>query len=293
MTVRGAWGRVGVRTRGKRGFMGRTLLAGVGDRLRERRFFSGSRSWAYTAYDRALHRWKRLPWPARGRVCAVKVRGVETPVYARLGTSDFEVLSVLFVGGEYDRVLKGDLGEIRTVLDLGANVGHTVRLWHSRLPGCRVVAVEPDAENLRVLRRNSAYPGQADAVVIEACAAGRARMVRLDRRGGGAWTYEMREKEGEGGESIPALTVPQILERGGVDGMVDLVKCNIEGAEVELMEHAKEWIGRVRHVVMDVHRPYDAEQVLAHARAGDPSRRWSVEDCGGNSRRRMVLLKSE
>lgn len=271
--------------------MARALLAGVSDRLRERRHYRAG-SWAVTVYDRAVHRWRRLPWPARGRLCAVRVRGVNAPVFARLGSSDFEVLWVLFVGGEYDRVLKGDLGPIKTVLDLGANCGHTVRLWHSRLPGCRVVAVEPDAENVKVLRRNSAYPGQVDAVVIEACAAGRERLVQLDRSGGGAWTFEMKEIQGEGGESIPALTVPQILDRAGIDGMVDLVKCNVEGAEVELMEHAAEWIGRVRHVMMDVHQPYDAEQVLAHARAGDPSREWSVEDCGGNSRRRMVLLKS-
>jgi FkbM family methyltransferase len=243
-------------------------------------------------YDRAVHRWARAPWPAKGRVCAVKMRGVEAPIYARVGSSDFQVMWVLFVGGEYDRVLRGDLGEIKTVLDLGANCGHTVRLWHSRLPGCRVVAVELDAASAKILRRNSVYPGQTDAVVIEACAAGRERMVQLDRSGGGAWTFEMKEKQGEGGESIPALTVPQILDRAGVDGMVDLVKCNIEGAEVELMEHAAEWIGRVRHVVMDVHTPYDAEQVLAHARAADPSREWRVEDCGGNSRRRMVLLTS-
>lgn len=122
--------------------------------------------------------------------------------------------------------------------------------------------------------------------------AGAPRKVTLDRAGG-EWAYEMRELEPTGGaEAIDAFTMAQIIEDSGVEGEIDLLKCNIEGAEAEVFAGKPAWVGRVRNMVVDVHRPYTAERLLGDVTAAD-GRAWVMERLEWNDHREMVLLRVE
>ena len=106
-------------------------------------------------------------------------------------------------------------------------------------------------------------------MLIQACVAGRAREVSLDRSGT-AYAISMRDNSGTG-ETVSALTMAQILERGGIkpDEAIDLLKCDIEGAEAEVFADCASWINRVRHIVIELHAPYTADKFKADlAKAG-------------------------
>lgn len=271
--------------------MGRSLIAGAKDRWSERRHFARFGDWAKFSYDRVLWRWKRMPLPGRGRVVGVGFRGMKTPVRVRLGTTDMQTAAEIYFGGQYDRVIDGTLGPMRTIVDLGANAGYSVALWRDRFAGCRVVAVEPDAANMAVCRRNSGpATGQlVEVKLVQACVAGTPRQVTLDRAGG-EWAYEMREVGKAEGDAIDAIPLMQILKDGGIEGEIDLLKCNIEGAEAEVFAGGPEWVRRVRNMVVDVHKPYSAEKLLADVKLAD-GRTWVMERLGGNDHREMVLLR--
>jgi hypothetical protein len=108
-------------------------------------------------------------------------------------------------------------------------------------------------------------PGASGVVVIRACAAGRPRTVTLSRDVA-EWAFSMKETaEGNlpASEEVRALTVPQILAEAGMTGPIDLLKCDIEGAEAEVFADCSTWIGQVRYLVIELHAPYTAERFIA------------------------------
>lgn len=193
---------------------------------------------------------------------------MQAPLYVRLGTSDSYVLEEVFLDKVYEPINQRHLGDVRNIVDLGANTGFTIRLWQTLYPGARIVAVEPDAENLKMCKYNSVAGVELHRLeLVEACAAGNARAVALDRSGG-AWRFSMRDLDCSGTDEVRALTLPQILESCPVNVPIDLLKCDIEGAEEEVFADCGSWIGRVKSMVVELHRPYSSEQFLEDVRRG-------------------------
>jgi FkbM family methyltransferase len=232
----------------------RTLRAVLADRLAERHSFAGMRGWAWSLYDRALHRRLGARLPCRGDVRTVYLRGHDRPFFLRLGTSDWLVLKEIFMDGEYQELARVDPRSVHTVVDLGANVGLSVRLWQTMFPGSTIIAVEPDAENMAICRLNADGPLSPQPIFETCCIAGARRKVALDHSTS-EWAYKMCDADGSAA-TIDALTIPDILARAGIDGPIDLLKCDIEGAEAELFASAAPWIDRVGTMIVELHAPY-------------------------------------
>ena len=223
-------------------------------------------------YNRILVH-SRLPLPARGRVRRVRPEGEPRPVLVRLGSSDWYCLEEVFLQGEYDMVVehlaRDGAPPIKTIVDLGANVGMSVRFWREAFPQARIVAVEPDSANIAMAARNVAEghaegTEPADVTFLEACVAAHPGKVYLDRS---ASEYAFRMSDQANGATVEAITVPQVLERGEVQGQVDLLKCDIEGAEAQVFADCSAWIRRVNNLVIEIHAPYTLAQLLDHLSA--------------------------
>ena len=238
-------------------------LARLTRRLAERRRYARLRDWILSLYNRLLGK-PALRWlPGRGKLAEVRLSSATHPLYARLATTDFVVLDEIFMAGEYDGLLSGDLGPVRQVVDLGANVGFSVRLWQQKFPAAKIIAVEPDEANLEVCRRNvAAGPAPGNVSLVRACVAGTARPVYLDRTGG-EYALSMRDGQGDGGaQPIQALPLDGILQEHQAAVVIDLLKCDIEGAEAEVFADCRPWIDRIRTLVIELHPPYSGEQFL-------------------------------
>jgi FkbM family methyltransferase len=133
------------------------------------------------------------------------------------------------------------------------------------------VCVEPEPGNVAVLRENVR---SLDATVIEACVGGHERHVGLVTDGG-----EYGYRIGDEGGRVPVVTMLTVLERAAFDGhLLDIVKCDIEGAEAELLNDCRSWIHRVRALVIECHAPYSASDLDADlARNGGRFRTLHVE----------------
>ncbi len=77
------------------------------------------------------------------------------PIFMRLRSSDSRVLTEVLLWNEYAELLAHVRGEVRGILDLGANVGMSVRYWQRRFPGARIVVVEPHPGNHALSVRNA------------------------------------------------------------------------------------------------------------------------------------------
>jgi FkbM family methyltransferase len=275
---------------------GRTFRSIVADRLRERRGFEDRWSWLASLYDRVLlgHPSGRLPF--RRKLISLRVVGTSKPVLVRMGTSDLRTAREIFLRQEYSEVVARIRDPVRVIVDLGANIGVSVRLWQEAFQEVRIIAVEPDHENLAVCRSNVALSGGQGVVFLEAAAAGRPRDVALDRRFE-EWSFRITEprpddpsREPDVRTIVRAMTLPDILSYAGVDGDVDLLKCDIEGAEAEVFADCGAWLRRVRRIVVEVHAPYNREKLTNDVRRGGG--RFGVTSLKRQPDAEVVLLES-
>lgn len=191
--------------------------------------------------------WLRVP---------LRVEGMDAPVYCRPGTSDFHTLLQIWDQDEYRLSEEFVGGPVRQVLDLGSNIGLSVRYFAALWPEARIGAVEPDPENVALARANLAGLVRAGRVDIHHCFVGRERGYAAPVRDEGAGHNEIRIGERSDARvagSVPVRTVPELL-REFSEEPIDFLKCDIEGSERMLFEGGPVWLRRVKAFVVELHR---------------------------------------
>lgn len=244
--------------------------------LRQRHTYGDSRSFALSLLSRISAR----VGVGVGRRVRLRIRGLANPVVVRLGTTDPFVLKEMFFDREYEPMLRHLPAEGARIVDLGANIGLSVRVWLRHCPTARIVAVEPDGMNMHMAAQNLAQAGaQGQVQLVQTFVAGSSRMVTLDRGNGAAWSFKLSEcpdleakpaaaRDGGAG-AMKTVTISELLAGAGFEGEIDLLKCDVEGAEAEIFADAGGWIGRCRNLIVETHRPYTSEKLVADiARTG-------------------------
>jgi FkbM family methyltransferase len=144
-------------------------------------------------------------------------------------------LSVVAGNMRLHRLMDTSLRPGASVVDVGANIGYnTVHASRRVGPSGRVVAVEPAADNVRVLRENLAA-NALENVVVHTVAAGRTHEVRdLFLRGEVSAVNSLFPDSVyasvTGVEQVPVAPLDHLVE-----GDADLVKIDVEGAELDVL----------------------------------------------------------
>jgi len=163
-----------------------------------------------------------FPWLGRRRQRLVTRRGTIVETEAGNASPVIEV----FAYGEYDLPL--DWTKLGRVLDVGAHVG-SFALWTcERARDARIVSVEPEPRNFSDLVLNIERNGLADRIDAVNAALGAepgtvTLHVPMNRESSSTLATE--------GDSIQAVVIPlpALIER--LDGQLDLLKLDAEGAE--------------------------------------------------------------
>ncbi len=186
-----------------------------------------------------------------GPLLPVRLPGLAHPVFVRPATSDIRTLVQVFVHREYEFALPF---LPRTILDAGANVGLASVFFAHQYPHAKIVAIEPEASNFEVLRRNVApYPNielRNTAVWHQP-----QELALLDEHRG-HWAFRTEPLEGQSATSPPARTRGETIETI-LDELqwptVDLLKVDIEGAEEFVFHGRPPWIHRVGAIAAELH----------------------------------------
>lgn len=150
-----------------------------------------------------------------------------------------------------------------TVLDLGANIGLTAAHYQHLWPGARIVAVEMDAGNADLARRNA--PGVT--VREEAVAAEKGVSFYDDEAE--EWAYALgTTRQGSEGRTVMRRTLRSIVLREFGKGGADFVKMDVEGEEWDLFKQAAEWGPLVRHLLVELHGPLPVGHAVRLLEAG-------------------------
>lgn len=151
----------------------------------------------------------------------------------------------------------------QTILDLGANIGLASLYFALHHPQARIFAIEPDPQNFRLLSTNLdtlIHAGRCS--VLQGAVWSKETPLILQETGSpGAYNaFTMREAApAEAGKAtVPGLSMAGILERSGFP-IVDILKVDIEGAEVELLDGNLDWLARVRAIAIEFHEESRAQ----------------------------------
>ncbi len=209
----------------------------------------------FTAYYR-MFGLRGLSFAAQNKVLrtsrevAVVPPGVQHPVTLRLKTSDISTYEQVFENDEYDFSLNTPP---RVIVDGGANIGLASIYFANRYPDAKIIAIEPEASNFSLLRRNvAAYP---QITPVQAALWGKNTQLKLIDPGIGKWGFQTAENGSAHARTcheVPALTIEHIMEEEGL-GHIDILKLDIEGAEKEVFENATAWIDRIGVLIVELH----------------------------------------
>lgn len=154
------------------------------------------------------------------------------------------------------------------VLDIGAHIGSFAIWLSANFPQAHILSVEADPDTFAVLERNVAglvSRGIAWHAVHAAAWHESGGMLQFSRSG-----PSMSHRISEHGEvAVPSVTLGELMSRiAGDNGMIDLMKVDIEGSEEAFLCAEPGLLKRVRCVIVELH-PYLCDAARVRNMLGD------------------------
>ena len=181
----------------------------------------------------------------------LQIAGIDTPVLCRVRDSDIRVLWQVF--GERWFNLP-DIQPPQLIVDGGAYIGYTALFFAAHYPDAKIIAIEPNAENCELFRRNCA--AYANIELIEAAVWDADVPLHIENPQDDSWMLRMEAGESAENPPVDGISLTTVLTESEFDA-IDLLKLDIEGAEkVVFGRNYAQWLPRTRHMLIELHERY-------------------------------------
>ena len=179
----------------------------------------------------------------------VRLRFAGNKHFLRLNTTDAMVWFSVFHQRDYSAPLPF---EPRTIIDGGAYTGFSAIYFANRYPLARIIAVEPDESNFRLLLKNTRHYENINAV--QAALWCEDTEVSLYARAQGQWASSLIPDEGRAGsaKSVRGMRIETLVNEFRLQ-QIDLLKLDVEGAEKEILAHATPWVDAIGAIFIELH----------------------------------------
>ena len=183
----------------------------------------------------------------------IKVNGIKA--VPRKHTADF---NMLFHDKEYEVESRIDLKEGETFVDVGANVGHYTLKAATQHTDIKVISIEAHPKNYEALCRNISCNRFSNIIPINMAASDKRGKVTLyehitdDNR---LLTDDFSIHTDHNKKSsieIESDTIDNILKKVRIE-RPDVLKMDIEGAEVLALKGATETLDKLRKIIVEIH----------------------------------------
>lgn len=147
------------------------------------------------------------------------------------------------------------------IVDCGAYDGDSAKRFYERIPGCRVIALEPDEANFEVLKKL-----ELEGLIAIKCGAwSEDTILRFSDKGGGTASGAI---DGSGGTEIEARALDNLPECQSAT----YIKMDIEGAELEALKGAEKIIktNKPKLAICLYHKPQDFFEIPLYIKKLNP-----------------------
>lgn len=197
-----------------------------------------------------------------GPVRPVRVPDYQGPVWLRSNRSDYSIFWQSIVRQEYDLSRFPQTAEIvrraqeataqgltPVILDCGGNIGLSARSFARDFPFSHIVSVEPDVENMRVLKANANEISDMTCVLGGvASRSGHCKVVARERGSTGLMTNYCAQDDPD---AVRTYTIADLFDLVP-NAYRWIVKLDIEGAQDELFSGNLDWIGTVDIILLEL-----------------------------------------
>ena len=205
------------------------------------------------------------------------VNGRRIKVVMRKSTSDLHVYREIFLHGSLGDLSTMGLSTARTIVDLGSNIGLASLYMACWAPRAKFYCAEPSEACNRIARANM-HENSIDAIVDSVAIADSDGEVEFFANGwwaSGTIVESIRDVRINNPERFEnALSMPvqvaksmkfaTFLDQHDIQ-TIDLLKVDIEGAELQLFSGDASWLRRVRIVIIEIHDKYVAAKPVLDA----------------------------
>lgn len=188
--------------------------------------------------------------------CKIRHPDCEHPILIRIPSSDLPTFEQVFYTDEYHFTCTSPP---KTIIDAGANIGLTSILLANKYPDSRIFAIEPEIRNFAMLELNvRQYP---NIIPINRAVWHQKDKLTIADPGRGTWGFttirhnsisnSMEDKS----NLIETLTIDELVQDYNLKE-IDLLKIDIEGAELELFKHQGNWLSITNSIIIELHERF-------------------------------------
>lgn len=138
-----------------------------------------------------------------------------------------------------------------SIIDGGGNIGLTAVFFANNFPSAKIVTVEPDTDNFKLLEANC-LPYE-NITPVKAGIWSHPAQLKVVDKGFGNNAFTVQEVDVNTAGSITALGIEDIRQKEKWD-TIDVVKLDIEGSEKQVFEKNYEsWLPKTRILFIELH----------------------------------------
>ena len=132
-------------------------------------------------------------------------------------------------------------------MDVGAHIGLVSVLAAKRFNAKKVISFEPCSNNFEFLKKNKEINNCQNILINKLALSNKEGETKLYLRGSGTHSI-IEEYPGSGFEVVKLVTLDKALKE---EVIIDLLKIDVEGAEVDVLKGAGETLKKTRKVVIE------------------------------------------
>jgi len=207
-----------------------------------------------------LFRLLHCPKSEPERFIDIPARFSGAPLLLRNCAADIGAFYKIFAWKEYHLSPDSLPNPVRSIMDLGSNIGFSLVYFASQFPEAQIVGLEPDSANYKLLKSNTKSISNLN--LIRGGAWKKSCSLEIENPGARPDSYRLCECAPNTPGSVSAFSIPELLELHQLKE-IDLLKVDIEGAEVQLFsEECEKWLPKVHTLIIELHDDIARRELL-------------------------------
>lgn len=184
----------------------------------------------------------------RNQLDNITLPSIQHPFSIRNNPFDFATLVEVLLQKSYQLPFNFNP---KYIIDAGGNIGLTAVYFANQFPTAHIITIEPDADNFKVLLKNT-HPYLNISAVQKGVWHKNAFLKVIDN-GLGNNSFTVQEVDEENDFDVNAIGIADILNENNWP-YIDILKMDIEGSEKELFEkNVDSWLPKTKVLFIELH----------------------------------------